>query len=53
MNINNLNNDILEEIYKIINIKCHTCTRKFTFNKTFYCKVGKNYFCSKECYLHI
>ena len=53
MNINNLPNDILDKIYEIVNIKCHNCFIRFSFDRTFYCKVGKNYFCSEECYLHI
>lgn len=51
--INVLNDDVLDEIYKKINISCHTCKLKFTFKKKFYKKICNNYFCSKECYNHI
>lgn len=44
------NDDVLNIIYDIINIKCHTCHRPFSFENSFYIKVNKLYFCNKECY---
>jgi hypothetical protein len=50
MKINELNDDILDIIYKEINIKCHTCNINFNFNTIFYKKISSHYFCSKDCY---
>ena len=52
MHITDLDDDILNIIYKEININCHTCFCQFTFNINFYKKINKNYFCSKLCYEH-
>lgn len=46
--INVLNDDVLDEIYKKINISCHTCKLKFTFKKKFYKKICNNYFVVKN-----
>ena len=50
MLIINLCDDVLDIIYNINNIKCHVCNLKYKFNKKFYKKQGKFYYCSKQCY---
>ena len=50
MKIYHLNNDVIQIILNIIKIECHICKLKYNFNKNFYIKKNKFYYCSKECY---
>ena len=53
MHLSKFNDDILEYIYSLIKIYCHTCYKKFDYKNNFYKKQGRFYYCCKECYLHI
>ena len=45
------NDDIINYIFKLANIKCHVCNCKY--NNNFYKKLGNFYYCSKICFQHI
>ena len=45
-----LPDDILCVLINQINIKCHTCNRKYKLDKGFFKKQQQFYYCSQQCY---
>ena len=51
---NILNNDVIQKIFSLAHINCHTCQLVMTQkNVSLFKKHNSHYYCSAECFNHI